>query len=50
MHKVSRRDHYMVFRVRKFKGALKKDHEVITTRSKKHFDKGVFLADIADIC
>ena len=40
----------MVFCVRKFEGALKKDHKVITTRSMKNFDKDAFLADVAGIC
>ena len=43
-------DHYMVFCVRKFEGALRKDHKVITTRSMKNFDKDAFLADVAGIC
>ena len=47
---VSMSDHYMVFCVRKFQGALKKDHKMITTRCMKNFDKDAFLADIADIC
>ena len=38
VHKVSTSDHYMVFCVRRFKGALKKDHKVVTTRSMKIFD------------
>ena len=40
----------MVFCVRKFEGAEKKDHKVITTRSMKNFDKDAFLADVAGIC
>ena len=43
-------DHYMVFCVRKFEGALKKDHKVVTTRSMKNFDKDAFLSDVAGIC
>ena len=50
VHKVSMSDHYMVFCVRKFEGALKKDHKVITTRPMKNFDKDTFLADVAGIC
>ena len=50
VHKVSMSDHYMVFCVRKFESALKKDHKVITTRSMKNFDKDAFLADVAGIC
>ena len=50
VHKVSMSDHYMVSCVRKFEGALKKDHKVITTGSMKNFDKDGFLADVAGIC
>ena len=50
VHKVSMSDHYMVFCVRKFEGALKKDHKVDTTRSMKNFDKDAFLSDVAGIC
>ena len=50
VHNVSMNDHCVVFCVRKFQGALKKDHTVITTRSIKNFDKDAFLADVADIC
>ena len=50
VHQVSMSDHYMVFCVRKFQGAVEKDHKVITTRSMKNFDKDAFLADVADIC
>ena len=50
VHKVSMSDHYMILCVRKFEGALKKDHKVITTRSMKNFDKDAFLADVAGIC
>ena len=50
VHKVSMSDHYMIFCVRKFEGALKKEHKVVTTRSMKNFDKDAFLADVAGIC
>ena len=50
VHKASMSDHYMVFCVRKFEGAVKKDDKVITTRSMKNFDKDAFLADVAGIC
>ena len=49
VHKVSMSGHYMVFCVRKFQGALKKDHKVIATRSMKKFDKDAFLADVSGI-
>ena len=50
VHNVSMNDHYMVFCVRKFQGALKKDHKLITTRSMRNFDKDALLADVAEIC
>ena len=42
-------DHYMIFCVRKFEGAVKNEHKVITTRSMKNVDKDAFLADVASI-
>ena len=50
VHKVSMSDHYTGFCVRKFEGAVKKDHQVITTRSMKKLDKDAFLAHVAGIC
>ena len=38
VHKVSMSDHYMVFCVRKFDGALLQDRKIIKTRSMKHSD------------
>ena len=35
VHKVSMSDHYMVFCVRKFEGALQEDRKIIKTRSIK---------------
>ena len=49
VHKVSMSDHYTVFCVRKFDGALLKDREIIKTRSMKYFDENAFLADVCNI-
>ena len=40
----------MVFRVRKFEGALKKDNKIVTTRLMKKFDRDAFLNTVAGIC
>ena len=39
----------MVYCVRKFEGALKKDQKMFTTRFMKNFDKDAFIANIAGI-
>ena len=44
VHKVSMSDHYTVFCVRKFDGAVLKDRKIIKTRSMKYFDENAFLA------
>ena len=48
--KTSMSDHFMVFCVRKFRGAQEKNHKVIQARSMKKFNEQVFLADVASIC
>ena len=50
VHKVSMSDHYMVFCVRKFNGALLKDRKIIKTRSMKHFNEIALLAEVSNIC
>ena len=50
VHKVSISDHYMVFCVRKFDGALLKDRKITKTRSMKHFGESAFLAEVSNIC
>ena len=42
-------DHYMIYCVRKFRGALKGQHKKITTRQMKHFDETKFLDEISSI-
>ena len=36
----------MVYCVRKFRGALKRQHKKITTRQLKHFDQTEFINDL----
>ena len=43
-------DHFMVFCVRKFRGAQKKNHKVMQARSMKKFDEQAFLVAFASIC
>ena len=40
-------DHYLVYCVRKFRGALKTKHKVVTTRQMKKFSESAFLQDLA---
>ena len=47
--KMAMSDHYMVYCVRKFRGAWKKQHKKITTRQMKNFDETSFLADISSV-
>ncbi len=49
VHKVSLSDHFMVYCIRKFNGAVIKDHKVIKTRKMKHFNEEAFLADVSSI-
>ena len=48
VHEVSMSDHYMLYCIRKFNGAVEKDHKVIKTRKMKNFN--AFLADVSGIC
>ena len=50
VHKVSLSDHYLVYCIRKFNGAVEKDHKMIKTRKMKHFNEEAFLADGSAIC
>ena len=50
VHEVSMSDHFMVYCVRKFNGAVEKDHKVIKTRNMKNFNEEAFLADVSGIC
>ena len=49
IHKVSLSDHFMVYGIRKFDGAVKKDHKQIKTRSMKNFEEQDFLSDVSNI-
>ena len=50
IHDVSLSDHFMVYCVRKFNGAVEKGHKVIKTRKMKNFNEEAFLADVSGIC
>ena len=50
VHEVSLCDHYMVYCIRKFNGAVEKSHKTIKTRKMKHFNEETFLADVSGIC
>ena len=50
VHEVSLSDHYMVFCIRKYNGAVEKDHKMIKTRKMKNFDELAFLSDVSGIC
>ena len=50
VHKVSFSDHYMVYCIRKFNGAVEKGHKMIKTGKEKNFEKQVFMADVSGMC
>ena len=50
VHEVSLSDHFLVYCIRKFNGAVEKGHKRIKTRSMKHFKEDEFLSDVSDIC
>ena len=50
VHEISLGDHYMVYCVRKFNGAVGKGHKMIKTRKMKYFNEEAFLADVSGIC
>ena len=50
VHKVSLSYHYMVYCIRKFNGAVKKDHKKINTRSMKNLSENQFMSDVSGIC
>ena len=47
---VSLSDHYLVYCIRRFNGAVEKGHKMIKTRKVKHFCEEAFLADVSGIC
>ena len=50
VYEVSTSDHYMVYCIRKFNGAVEKGHKMIKTRKMKNFNEESFLADVFGIC
>ena len=49
VYEVSLSDHYMVYCIRKFNGAVEKGHKLIKTRKMKNFNEEAFLQDISGI-
>ena len=49
IHKSCFSDHYLVFCVRKFRGACKKQHKNISTRQMKNFDQNEFVIDLLGV-
>ena len=47
VHEISMSDHYMVYCIRKFNGAVETDHKMIKTRKMKYFNEEAFLADVS---
>ena len=50
VHEVSLSDHFMVYCIRRFSGAVEKDHKQIKTRSMRNFKEDEFLSDVFGIC
>ena len=50
VYKMALSDHYLVYCIRKFNGAVIKDHKVIKTRKMNKFDEGHFLNDVSSVC
>ena len=46
--KTSISDHYLVYVTRKFRGSIKANHKVITSRQMKKFNKDLFISDLAE--
>ena len=49
VHEASISDHYMVYCVRKFRGASRRQHKNISTRQLKNFNSAVFINDLLSI-
>ena len=49
-YEIGMSDHYMVYCIRKFNGAVEKDHKIIKTRTIKNFNQDAFLSDVSSIC
>ena len=46
---ISLSDHFLVYCVRKFRGASKKQHKIISTRPMKNFSEEDFLKDLSKV-
>ena len=49
VHKTSLSDHYLIYCVRKFRGACKRQHKHISTRQMKDFDQTKFVTDLLEV-
>ena len=49
VREVSLSDHYMMYCIRKFNGAVEKDHKKMKTRNMKHFLDNQFLRDVSSM-
>ena len=50
VHEVAMSDHYMVYCIRKFNGAIERDHKVRKSRKMKNFNPDAFQFDVSNIC
>ena len=50
VHEVALSDHFVIYCIRRFNGAVEKDHKRIKTRSMKNFKEDEFLSDVSSIC
>ena len=46
---ISLSDHFLVYCIRKFRGASKKQHKIISTRQMKSFSEEDFLKDLSNV-
>ena len=49
VHRVALSDQYLVYAVRKFRGAVKNNHKIIKTRQLKNYNEVLFLMDLASV-
>ena len=49
VYETSISDHYLVYCVRKFHGASRKQHKYVTARQLKHFDQAEFINDLLQV-
>ena len=50
VYEVAMSDHYMVYRISKFNGAVERDHKVRKSRKMKNFNPDAFQFDVSSIC